>query len=85
MPKTKLPNQRIIEGKNIIDDILNFSKEEYQKKEKPSLLPAYCKTISPIECFQALVNKHDEKERRIRGTVNKTGWDKKKWIKNPKK
>ena len=60
MSKTNETNQSLIEGKKTIEDILNFS--EYKKKEKPSLIPLNCKLISPIECFQALVNKHDKKD-----------------------
>ena len=60
MSKTNVANQSLIEGKKTIEDILNFS--EYKKKEKPSLIPLNCKLISPIECFQALVNKHDKKD-----------------------
>lgn len=62
-------NQQKLKGKKNIDDILDFEKLEghslednsTEKREKPSLLPKNCKSISPIECFQSLVNKHDKK------------------------
>lgn len=68
MTSTKTANQSIFKGKKDLDDILNFSNEEKidqemkkTKQERPCLLPISCNSISPIECFQSLVNKQDKK------------------------
>ena len=69
MSITKTTKQSTFKGKKVIDDILKFSDEsrinqEMKKnhQERPGLLPISCKSISPIECFQSLVNKHDKKD-----------------------
>ena len=69
MSITKTTKQSTFKGKKVIDDILKFSddsriNQEMKKnhQERPSLLPISCKSISPIECFQSLVNKHDKKD-----------------------
>ena len=69
MSTIKTTKQNTFKGKEIIDDILNFSNEECcdqemkeTKQNRPCLLPTSCKSISPVDCFQSLVNKHDKKD-----------------------
>ena len=62
-------NKRTFKGKPAIEKLLKF--EEHIKKKsivtqpetrlRASLLPKNGKSVSPIECFQSLVDKHDNK------------------------
>ena len=69
MSTTKPTKQNIFKGKKVLDEILNLSNEErmdqeikQNEQERPCLLPISCKSISPIDCFHSLVNKHDKKD-----------------------
>lgn len=64
-----IKKKSIFKGKKDIDDILDLSNEERcdqeinkTKQERPCLLPMSCNSISPIDCFQSLVNKQDKKD-----------------------
>ena len=62
-------NKRTFKGKPAIEKLLKFE-EHIEKKSivtqpetrlRASLLPKNGKSVSPIECFQSLVDKHDNK------------------------